>query len=69
MPIIDVHRAWTRVEERLATGTDPTLRRNLETVLAHMQAEARGDIDGLLVTLADGVAYHAPWVLRMPGPG
>ena len=59
MPIIDVHRTWAKVEERLATETDPILRRNLETVLDHMQAEARGDIDGLLVTLADDVAYHA----------
>ena len=59
MPIIDVHRTWAKVEERLATETDPVLRRNLETVLDHMKAEARGDIDGLLVTLSDDVAYHA----------
>ena len=59
MAIIDVHRTWAKVEERLETETDPVLRRNLETVLAHMKAEAEGDIDGLLVTLADDVAYHA----------
>jgi len=59
VPIIDVHRTWAAVEERLAVETDPRLRRNLETVLEHMRAEARGDIDGLLVTLADDVAYHA----------
>jgi ketosteroid isomerase-like protein len=59
MPIIDVHRTWAKVEERLASETDPVLRRNLETVLDHMKAEARGDIDGLLVTLSDDVAYHA----------
>jgi hypothetical protein len=59
MPIIDVHRTWVKVEERLASETDPVLRRNLETVLAHMKAEAEADIDGLLVTLADDVAYHA----------
>ncbi len=59
MPIIDVHRTWVKVEERLAIETDPVLRRNLETVLDHMKAEARGDIDGLLVTLSDDVAYHA----------
>lgn len=59
MTIIDVHRTWAKVEERLADEHDPVLRRNLETVLAHMKAEARGDIDGLLVTLSDDVAYHA----------
>ena len=59
MAIIDVHRTWAKVEERLASETDPVLRRNLETVLAHMKAEAEGDIDGLLVTLSDDVAYHA----------
>lgn len=59
MPIIDVHRTWAKVEERLATESDPLRRRNLETVLAHMKAEARGDIDGLLATLSDDVAYHA----------
>lgn len=59
MTTIDVHRTWARVEERLATETDPVLRRNLQTVLDHMKAEARGDIDGLLATLSDDVAYHA----------
>jgi ketosteroid isomerase-like protein len=59
MAIIDVHRTWAKVEERLASETDPVLRRNLETVLAHMKAEAQGDIDGLIATLAEDVAYHA----------
>lgn len=59
MATIDVHRTWAAVEARLATEQDPVLRRNLETVLEHMKAEARGDIDGLLVTLSDDVAYHA----------
>jgi hypothetical protein len=59
MAVIDPAVTWARVEERLATETDPVLRRNLETLLAHMKAEAAGDIDGLLATLADDVAYHA----------
>jgi len=59
MAIIDVHRTWAKVEARLATETDPVLRRNLETVLEHMKSEARGDIDGLLRTLSDDVVYHA----------
>jgi hypothetical protein len=59
MAVIDPTVTWARVEERLATETDPTLRRNLETLLAHMKAEAAGDIDGLLDTLSDDVSYHA----------
>jgi hypothetical protein len=59
MPAIEQTRTWAAVEERLATETDPTLRRNLELVLAHMKAEAAGDLDGLLVTLADDASYHA----------
>ena len=59
MPVIEQTRTWAAVEERLATETDPTLRRNLELVLGHMKAEAAGDLDGLLVTLADDASYHA----------
>jgi len=59
MTVIDPNRTWAKVEERLATETDPVLRRNLETVLEHMKAEAVGDIDGLLATMSDDVAYHA----------
>src|SRR5205809_5898221 len=57
--IIDPNGTWAKVEARLATETDPVLRRNLETVLEHMKAEAAGDIDGLLATLSEDVAYHA----------
>jgi ketosteroid isomerase-like protein len=57
--LIDPNRTWAKVEERLATETDPVLRRNLATVLEHMRAEAVGDIDGLLETLSDDVRYHA----------
>ena len=59
MPVIDQAVTWRKVEERLAVETDPTLRRNLETVLAHMKAESAGDLDGLLGTLSDDVHYHA----------
>jgi len=59
MPVIDPNKTWAVVEERLAVEADPVLRRNLETVLAHMKAEAVGDLDGLLATLADEVEYHA----------
>ena len=57
--LIDPNRTWAKVEERLATETDPVLRRNLATVLEHMRAEAVGDLDGLLATLAGDVHYHA----------
>ena len=59
MPVIEQTRTWAAVEERLAIETDPTLRHNLELVLAHMKAEAAGDLDGLLVTIADDASYHA----------
>ena len=47
------------VRERLAAEQDPTLRRNLETVLRHMEAEAAGDLETLLSTLTDDCAYVA----------
>jgi hypothetical protein len=59
VPVIDPNRTWQEVEERLAVETDPVLRHNLEVVLDHMHAEAVGDLEGLLVSLSDDVAYHA----------
>jgi hypothetical protein len=57
--VIDPNLTWAKVEERLATEPDPVLRRNLDTVLRHMKAEAVGDLDGLLDTLVDDPSYHA----------
>jgi hypothetical protein len=59
MAVIDQNLTWSVVEERLATETDPTLRRNLELVLLHMKAEARGDLDTLMATVAEDAHYHA----------
>jgi hypothetical protein len=59
MALIDPKRTWAKVEARLETETDPRRRANLETILSHMKAEAAGDIDGLIATLSDDVAYHA----------
>ena len=58
---IDPNNTWRKVEERLKRETDPRRRRNLETVLAHMKAEAAGDLDGLMATLTDREVphYHA----------
>jgi len=58
---IDPNNTWRKVEARLARETDPKRRRNLETVLAHMKAEAAGDLDGLMATLTtrETPHYHA----------
>ena len=61
-PLIDPNKTWQKVEQRLAAEQDPILRRNLETILTHMKAEAVGDTDGLLATLSDDVHYHTYWV-------
>jgi hypothetical protein len=56
---IDPTKTWRMVEERLAREADPLLRRNLETVLAHMKAEAVPDVEALMATIAPEPAYHA----------
>lgn len=66
MTLIDQRVTWAKVEERLAREEDPVLRRNLETVLAHMKAEVAGDIDALLDTLSPDVAYHSYGALEVP---
>ena len=57
--LIDPTRTWRKVEERLKRETHPVLRRNLETVLAHMKAEAYADLDGLMRTVSEAAHYHA----------
>ena len=59
MPVIDQNLTWSVVEERLAAETDPVLRRNLELLLVHMKAEARGDLDTLMSTVAEDAHYDA----------
>jgi hypothetical protein len=56
---LDPTRTWRLVEERLARERDPRRRRNLETVLAHMRAEAAGDLDALMATVAEDARYRA----------
>jgi hypothetical protein len=58
---IDPNNTWRKVEERLKHEADPRRRRNLETVLAHMKAEAAGDLDGLMATITtrETPRYHA----------
>jgi hypothetical protein len=59
MAVIEQTRTWAAVEQRLETERDPVLVRNLEQVLAHMKAEAAGDLDGLLAGLSEAASYHA----------
>ena len=58
---IDPQNTWRKVEERLKHEQSPRLRRNLETVLAHMKAETVGDLDGLMATITTKrePQYHA----------
>jgi hypothetical protein len=58
MAVIDQHRTWKKVEERLAVETDPILRRNLETLLQHMKAEAALDMDKLMATVSEHARYQ-----------
>ena len=59
MSLIDPARTWVKVEQRLEVETDAVLRRNLETILQHMKAEAAGVVDELLATLSEDVHYHS----------
>lgn len=56
---LDPSKTWRKVEERLGRETNPRLRRNLELVLAHMKAEASGDLEALMRTVSPGAHYHA----------
>jgi hypothetical protein len=58
MALIDQHRTWKKVEERLAIETDPVLRRNLEVLLQHMKAEATLDMDALMATISEDARYQ-----------
>ncbi len=58
VPCIDPTTTWRAVETRLRTETDPRRRQLLENLLAHMRAEAAGDLDALLATLAPDPQYH-----------
>ncbi len=54
---IDPNKTWKLVEARLEFESDPVLRRNLQLVLDHMKAEARGDIEGVVATLCEAPRY------------
>lgn len=50
--------SWQQLEERLARTTNPRHRQMLQTVIDHARAETRGDVDGLMATLAAEPHYH-----------
>jgi hypothetical protein len=56
---INPSNTWRLVEARLATETNPRLRKNLEIVLEHMKAEAALDLDRLMATVSPDAHYHA----------
>ena len=56
---IDPSNTWRLVQERMEAESDPTIRRNLELVLRHMQAEAKADIEGVVATLCEKPKYLA----------
>ena len=49
---------WKAVEARYLAEQNPRHKRNLELVLAHMQAEARADIEGVVATLTEKPRYR-----------
>ena len=55
---LDPNLTWKLVEKRLAGESNPRRKRNLELVLAHMQAEARADIEGVVATLCEKPRYR-----------
>ncbi|HSB96363.1 MAG TPA: hypothetical protein VLC91_07950 [Spongiibacteraceae bacterium] len=54
---VDPRKNWAALDQRLATETDPIIRRNIEITVAHSKAEARADFPALMATVSDNVAY------------
>jgi hypothetical protein len=58
MALIDQRVTWSKVDERLATETDPILRRNLELLKQHQASEAALDMERLMATVSEHAHYH-----------
>ena len=56
--VIDQKGTWAKGEERLKTESHPVLRRNLELLLQHQQAEASLDMEKLMATVSEHAHYH-----------
>jgi hypothetical protein len=54
---IDPNKTWKLVERRYDVEEDPVRKRNLGLVLAHMKAEGRADIEGVVATLCEKPKY------------
>lgn len=57
MSRLDPNLTWKLVERRYEAESDPVRKRNLGLVLAHMKAEARADIEGVVATLTEKPRY------------
>lgn len=57
MVVIDPHRTWQTLAERLERETNPLHRRQLEQIITHMKGEAAGDIDAILTTVSPNASY------------
>lgn len=57
MLVIDPHRTWLTLDERLKTETNPLHRAQLEKIIFHMKGEARGDVDQILTTVSPSATY------------
>jgi len=55
------------VRERLAREQDPIVRRNLETVLRHQEAEIAADLEGIMATMVEEPHFHFHGIMDASG--
>ncbi len=58
MALIDPTVTWRMAEDRLASESDPILRRNLELLIQHQKAEAALDMERLMATVSPDARYE-----------
>lgn len=54
--------------QAIAAATDPVIRRNLQKVAEHVDAEVAGELDRLMATLVDEPVYHIWGASKSVGP-
>jgi hypothetical protein len=54
--------------QAIAAATDPVIRRNLQQVAEHVDAEVAGDLDRLMATLVSEPVYHIWGASKSVGP-
>ena len=57
-----------RLAQAIAEADDPVVRRNLQVVAEHVDAEVAGDLDRLMATLVDEPVYHIWGASKSVGP-